>query len=265
MRFLTLAPLAAWAACAALGQPARDVASVKPALAVPEAPAGLFTYPGGRVAATNCTLKMLIHDAYSIEPYRILGGPAWAGEDRFDIEARVPASSDASHPAPESIKTPPSPEMRSMLQSLLAEQFRLAVHPQTIRGSVYALVVAKGGVKLKPPAGAAPPLVSFGRTGSPNSEAASYVLTGRNVSMALFTARLAAVLYRPVLDQTGLSGSYDFQAEYAADDSSPDAALPLSRALEEQLGLKLETRPGPIELLMIDHAEKPATPTPSAR
>lgn len=257
MHALTVASLAAWAAGAALAQPAFEVASVKPSAAAAEAPIGLFTYPGGRIAATQCTLKTLIGDAYSIEPYRILGGPRWAGEDRFDIEARPPVSSEASHWAPESPKTPPSQEMRLMLQTLLADRFRLQVHTQTIKESVYALVVAKGGHKLKPPDTTQQPFVSFGRTGSPDREAASYVLTGQNVTMTLFAARLANVLYRPVLDQTGLSGSYDFKVEYAADDTPSETASPLFRALQDQLGLKLETRPGPVDLLVIDHAEKP--------
>jgi len=257
MRLLTLAPLAALAACTALGQPAFEVASVKPSPAVSGAPIGLFTYPGGRIAASNCTLKMLIEEAYNLQDYQILGGPYWAGEDRYDIEARPPATAEASHWTPESPKTPPSPELRQMLQSLLADRFRLKAHTQTIEKSVYALVMTKGGARLKQPDTTQQPFVSFGRTGSPDREAASYVLTGRNVTMGLFTARLAAVLYRPVLDQTGLAGSFDFQVEYAADDAASGTASPLFQALQDQLGLKLETRPGPVELLLVDHAEKP--------
>src|ERR1700733_15074365 len=113
-------------------RPAFEVVSVK--LAPPESRAmgiGLFTYPGGRIHATNYRLRQLIRDAYNIDTYRILGGPHWADEDRFDIEAKPSTSSDLSKWAPESFTSPPNAEMRLMLQTLLADRFQLKVHSET--------------------------------------------------------------------------------------------------------------------------------------
>jgi len=126
------------------------VASVKPSTEQDHI-IGLFTYPGGRVAATNYTLRMLIHEAFNLQDHQIQGGPHWAGEDRYNLQAKPPASSDASHWLPENVNTPPNPELRQMLQTLLADRFQLKVHMETHKESVYALVLAKGGPKLKPP------------------------------------------------------------------------------------------------------------------
>lgn len=257
MRSLRIASLVWPAAFTAFGQPALEVASVKPSTDR-DTIIGLFTYPGGRVVATQFTLKLLIHDAYNLDPYRILGGPHWAGEDRFDIEAKPPASSPSSHWVPESSKTPPNPEMRQMLQTLLADRFQLKVHMETRKESVYALVVAKGGPRLKPPDTAEEAHVGLFRYGSVYQEATSYAVRGRNATMAQLAAFLTGHFGRPVLDQTGLTGNFDFQVEFAESETQAEAAAPLFRALQDQIGLKLETQPGSVEVLVIDRAEKPS-------
>jgi uncharacterized protein (TIGR03435 family) len=248
--------LAFLATFAALAEPAFEVASVKPSSERDQV-IGLCTYPGGRITVTNYTLKMLIHDAYNLEDHQIPGGPHWAGEDRYNIEAKPPATSDASHWVPESFKTPPNPEQRQMLQTLLAGRFQLQAHTETKQESVYALVVSKGGAKLKPPDAAKQPFIHFGRTGSVYRESVSELLIGQNATMAMLAARLADLVSRPVLEQTGLPGSFDFRVEYGGDTQS-EAAPPLSRALQDQLGLKLETQPGSVNVLVIDRAEKPS-------
>jgi uncharacterized protein (TIGR03435 family) len=246
------------AAFTAFAQPAFEVASVKPSTDR-DTVIGLFTYPGGRIVVTKFTLKMLIHDAYSLDDdQRIQGGPHWAGEDRYNLEAKPPASAEASHWVPESFKTPPNPEMRQMLQTLLADRFQLKVHMETRKESVYALVVAKGGPQLKPPDTAKQPFVSYGRTGAVEREAVSELLIGQNATMAMLAARLGPHLGRPVLDRTGLQGSFDFRVEYAGSEAQAEAAAPLFRALQDQLGLKLETQPGSVDVLVIDRAEKPS-------
>lgn len=250
MRWLTVrvAGIAAVAWCVAFGQPAFEVASVKPSTERDRI-IGLFTYPGGRITVTNYTLKMLIHEAYNIEDFRILGGPRWAGEDRYNIEAKPPASSESSKWAPASIKTPPSPEMRQMLQTLLAERFQLKVHTETRKEPVYALVVAKGGPKLKEPASTTvQPFVSFLPHG----------LSGKNATMDQLVERLARILGRPVQNRTGIQGNFDFLIDYPPDDASTDESVLLLSAIQEQLGLKLETEPGSVDVIVIDRAEKPS-------
>jgi uncharacterized protein (TIGR03435 family) len=257
MTSLRITSLVWLAAFTAFGQPAFEVASVKPSTEQDHI-IGLFTYPGGWIVATQFTLKMLIHDAYNLESYQILGGPHWADEDRYNIEAKPPKSSEASHWVPESFKTPPNPEMRQMLQTLLADRFQLKVHTETKKESVYALVVAKGGAKLKPPDTAKQPFVHFSRTGSVYQEAVSQLLIGQNATMAMLAARLVDLVGHSVLDRTGIAGGYDFQVEYAQSETQSEAAAPLLQALQDQLGLKLETQPGSVEVLVIDRAGKPS-------
>jgi uncharacterized protein (TIGR03435 family) len=201
---------------------------------------------------------MLIHDAYSVDLHQILNAPRWAAEEEFSIEAKPSASSESSKWAPANINTPPNPEMRQMLQSLLADRFGLKVHFEDRLDTIYALVVAKGGHKLKAPTLSEEPFVSFGRTGSTEQEAVSLLLRGRNATLAQLVARLTSQMKRPVLDETGLKGNFDFQVEYAAELNQAGNAPTLPRALQEQLGLKLEPRPGTRKVLVVDHAEKPS-------
>jgi uncharacterized protein (TIGR03435 family) len=239
--------------------PVFEVASVKSAPSPPVGAIGLFTYPGGRIVVSNYTLKNLIHDAYNVEDYQILGGPRWVNDDRYNIEAKPPESSASSKWIPANFKTPPNAEIRQMLQTLLAERFQLKVHPETRKESVYALVVAKGGPKLKAPTTEKQPFIGLGRVGARDKAAALSTLDGQNATMAQLAERLAArVLRRKVLDQTGLQGNFDFRLEYAADFAQSDAGESVFQALQEQLGLKLETQPGLNDVLIIDSAEKPS-------
>lgn len=255
MLLLRLAILAASASCLVFGQqaaskPVFEVASVKPS--PPQGGPmgiGLYTYPGGRILATSETLRQLIHDAYNLDTYRILGGPRWVDEDRFDIEVKPPASSDSSKWAPANFKSPPNPEMRQMLQTLLAERFQLKVHTETRKEPVYALVVAKGGPKLKPPASTtAQPFVSFLPHG----------LSGQNATIDQLVERMARILRRPVLNQTGVQGNFDFLIDYPPDDAATDETVLLLGAIQDQIGLKLETQPGSVDVAVIDGAEKPS-------
>jgi len=149
MRSLTVAGMAVLASCMAVGQeaaikPAFEVASLKPS-PPQDGPmgTGLYTYPGGRIHATSYTLRMLVHDAYNIEVDHVLAGPHWADEDRFDVEAKPPASSASINWVPANFKSPPNLEMRQMLQTLLSDRFQLKVHAESRKEKVYALLVAK--------------------------------------------------------------------------------------------------------------------------
>jgi uncharacterized protein (TIGR03435 family) len=242
-----------------MGQPAFEVASVKPSPPLSAKSRGLFVYPGGRMVAWSYTLKQLIRSAYNLDPNSldipVLGGPSWADEDPFDVEAKPPESSQSSHWVPAKSTAPPTPEMRLMLQTLLADRFQLKLHTEPKKENVYALVLAKGGPKLKPSDGARSPSLAASKTGP--MDRMVNLLTGQNVSMAMLAAALAQTLRRPVLDQTGLTGNFDFHVVYPPDDGS-GSAPPLVRALERQLGLRLETKRENIDVLVIDHAEKPA-------
>jgi uncharacterized protein (TIGR03435 family) len=250
MRWIALAGfLLGVAAGQDAGPPSFEVASVKPSS--PEGGRmgiGLFTYPGGRVVASNYRLRMLVHDAYGVEMYQVIGGPAWTDTDRFNIEAKAPAGSEASRYVPATFKSPPNADERLMLRRLLAERFHLRVHTETRKEQVYALVVAKGGPKLKEPESRIEePFVSFLPRG----------YRGRNATIDQLVYRLAQSLKRPVANETGIQGNFDFTIEWQEDDAGTDDNVLLLGALQQQVGLKLEARAGDVEVVVIDHAEKP--------
>jgi uncharacterized protein (TIGR03435 family) len=135
-----LAALTCWGLFAqpAANPPAFEVASVKLPTSQ-ERIIGLFTYPGGRITATNYTLQMLIEEAYSVQTFQVSRGQRWIGEDRYSIEAKPPASSPASKLTPPYPKWPPNDEQRLMRQTLLADRFHLQLHRETKEGPVYIL------------------------------------------------------------------------------------------------------------------------------
>ena len=225
--------------------PAFEVVSVKPFN--PPGEISFRTYPGGRIVAHGITLEDLIEVVLDVQSFQITGGPGWMKSDRFEIEAKPPASSVSTKSNSSRIDVSPNGEQRQMIQSLLGDRFQLKFHRETREGAVY--VLAKGNKPLKlqdskdkneyPWAGIGPGLV------------------GTNISMPQFAKRLAAELGRPVLDQTGLTGSFDFRYEYHSDEPHPDLASSIITSLQE-LGLKLESTKGPVETIVIDHAEKPS-------
>ena len=212
--------------CVALSEdsttpPSFEVASVKPSNGRTGI-IGMFTYPGGGVTAVNYTLKMFIHEAYAIDDYKILNGPGWMETERFDLEAKPAASSALSAWVPANFKTPPSPQLRQMLQSLLGERFNLKLYRESKREFIYSLAVARGGPKLSEPKDATQqPFVSF----LPNG------LRGQNATMDLLVERLGAVAGRPVLDRTALKGNFDFRGDYPPDDAGTDVEVRLLGAL----------------------------------
>jgi len=235
-------------------QPAFEVASIKQTDPNDERES-ILSGPGGRFTTKGVTLKELISEAYDLRDHQISGGPGWIASARFDIDAR-PGSAIEIAPGPAGFS-----QIRPMIQSLLEERFRLAVHRETRQEPVYELVVAQGGRKLKE----VPDAANDGQSGL-HTERGRIVGTAARVPMLVRV--LAGRLGRSVIDKTGLTGKYDFTLEYTADlgppSSGQDAAPPpdssgpsLFTALQEQLGLKLESAKGPVEVLVIDHAEKP--------
>jgi len=237
--------------------PSFEVASVKTADMNGPGGVGLSTYPGGRIICSKCTLDILIRDAFDVEYFQVSGAPRWMNEDRFDVEAKPPASSESSKANPYSPKAPPNEEQRQMLQSLLADRFQLRWHREAKDGPVYLLQRGKNALRIEEPKDRnAYHWAGSNAGGSINGDG----LAGTNISMPELAWRLSGWLQRPVLDQTGLTGSYDFKYQFSGNspDERPDPVFVLMDSVQA-IGLKLEAGRGPVETIVIDKAEKPST------
>jgi uncharacterized protein (TIGR03435 family) len=250
--------------------PTFDVASIKPSS--PEARGtSLMFQSANSMRITNAPLRMLITFAYDIRDFQLSGGPGWIGSDRFDILAkaeRTPGTEnvpDDFRKMTDQQRTAAAEQMRLRMRGMLAERFQLTIHRETKDGAVYALIVAKGGSKLQPKEpGDGPQGLRMGRG----------QLTGMAASMQMLTNVLSNQVGRPVVNKTGLDAKYDFKLEWTPDVGSgegpggpppgietqppPKADGPtLFTALQEQLGLRLESQKGPVEMIVIDRVEKP--------
>ena len=211
--------------------------------------------PGGRFTATGVSLKMLITQAYDVRDFQVSGGPGWMTSDRYEINAKAEGDQE---------RIPPE-ELRPMLQALLEDRFQLKVHRENKEMQVYALVPAKTGSKLKANAEGKGPMMRMGRG----------QLSGQKVPLDMLARQLAQQVGRPVLNKTGLTGEYDFTLEWTPEPGQgggpfgggppPDAPPPsdssgpsLFTALQEQLGLRLESQKGSAEMVVIDRVEKPS-------
>ncbi|HEY3453998.1 MAG TPA: TIGR03435 family protein [Bryobacteraceae bacterium] len=232
--------------------PAFEVASVK--RSTTRELGGVYTYPGGRVAFHGCTLHYLIEQAFKVQPFQVSGGPGWMQDERYDIEAKPSASSKSSTSMPPYPKAPPNEEQRQMLQSLLIERFQLKYHRETREGPVYLLVKGNKALKLadSKDKNAYPWAGGLGGGGIMGDG-----LAGINESMEDLAKRLGRYLGRPVLDRTGLSGSFDFRTEYSAGDVRPDVITMILVCVQD-IGLKLKASRGPVDIIVIEAAEKPS-------
>jgi bla regulator protein blaR1 len=256
-------------------KPQFEVASVKQnksgALRVTMAP-----QPGGRFTATNAPLRALIRNAYQLQDQELVGGPSWLNTDRFDIVAKASDSAVSAG------------QTRSMLQTLLAERFKMIVHHETRELPVYALVMVRGDGKPGPQlhrTGAdcaspdAPlPALDFGAGPRDPNAACGYIgpgtgsgatLTIRGVTMETLSRFLAPTVHRIVINRTGLAGYFDMDVEMTTElgpppppPGAPDrfdrsSAPSIFTVLQEKLGLKLESTRGPVEVLIIDRVERP--------
>jgi len=231
-----------------------EVATIKP-VAPDTKPVRFITMQGdNRFVVKGYTLKGLIAAAYDLSPRVISGGPDWLESNHYDIVAVTPGN-----------VRPVRDEQMQMLRALLTDRFKLAFHREKKEFSIFVLGPAKSGPKLKEssaPADDPPQLIS---TVYPQRIA----LPARNATMAAFASLLQrAILDRPVVDKTGLSGRYDFDLEWAPDTSqfggdvapaSSDAASPpFFSAIQQELGLKLDPTKGPVDALIIDKADLPS-------
>jgi uncharacterized protein (TIGR03435 family) len=232
--------------------PEFEVASIKP-VKEPN-PGRMNDHEDDRRFTTHYTsLSDLILMAYHVDRQQVAGGPAWIRTDEYDVDAV----------ASEDIKS--SEQFQAMLQKLLADRFQLTLHREQREMSVYTLVVAKGGSKLK---AADPSGPGYGATCEHLG-----VCHFRGEPLAHFARWMAfAVLAKPVTDKSGLEGKFDFDLTWTPDESqfvamgirvpqttdNPNAPPELFTAIQEQLGLKLEPQKIPAEVLVIDHVERPS-------
>jgi uncharacterized protein (TIGR03435 family) len=241
---------------AADANPSFDVATVKPS--VPNTPGKGFGFRAGHFVTTNTDLNDLIAFAYGLHTKQIIDAPAWFGTDLFDIEGK-----------PDAEGRPSQKQLETMVQKLLADRFKLTFHREKRELSVYVISLAAGGPKMKMSTSAPtdPPAFFFRALGD---------LTVRNQTMDDFATWMQnGVMDRPVVNQTGVAGRYDFQLKWTPDDSQfaifrgvgavvppptddPKAPPALYTAIQEQLGLKMGPAKAPDDVIVIEHAEKPS-------
>jgi len=248
-----------------------EVASVKPA--DPNAQGtSIRVVPGGGLNMTNITLRNMITFSYDIRDFQLSGGPGWMGSERFDIQAKPPATDTPIVMAnmTEEQRRAFQTELRMRLRALLAERFQLVVRKETKELPAYALVVGKNGHKLEPVPEAAQPGqqrmgMSMGRG----------QITATGADLQMLCNVLANSAGRPVVDKTGLKGRFNFKMEWTPDPGAghmappggprPDAPPPadltgpsLFTAVQEQLGLKLDSVRAPVDAYVVEKAEKPS-------
>jgi uncharacterized protein (TIGR03435 family) len=249
--------------------PQFEVASVKPS--PPGATSGAMSGgPGtkdpGLFTCQNISLRALMVTAYNLLTYRF-SGPDWMGAARFNISAKIPEGTTRE-------------QFQAMLQNLLLDRFEMTVHWEKKEIQTYDLVVGKGGAKLKESTPEADVTETTAAAGPPKADTDGFPILppgrhralleiGSHVAMrwsdeamGQFVTYLAAQLRTPVHDETGLKGQYDFTLRWVSDGATPSAdetAPYLFRAVQEQLGLRLESKKGTIDILVVDRAEK--TPT----
>ena len=266
-------------------EPGYEVVSIKPHNSGDELFKMMFEKDG--FSAIMVTLRMLIGTAYGVEGSKIIGAPNWLDSEKYDVEARMENS--VANRLREMSEDQLNVERRRMLQALLADRFKLTLYRQTTQLGVYVLVVAKNGPKLmeakpgdtypnglKDPEGGSPAsMFRLGRFHGGRGE-----LIGQGLPMVKLVRLLSEnILNRSVIDNTGLTGNYDFTLEWKIGDESqgpmfqetgdhpqvtsstflPEFSRPsFFNAIQEQLGLKLESQNSPGVVLVIDHVEKPS-------
>jgi uncharacterized protein (TIGR03435 family) len=240
-------------AMAADADPEFDACSIKPS--APGQQGRGLTVQGREIVTFNTPVNFLLTFVYGVHARQIIGLPGWADTDNFNLNGK---------PAQEGL--PNQKQIKIMIQKLLADRFQLKFHREKRELSVWAIQVGKSGVKLTPSQGDPKglPGLNFGGLGKMNAF---------NATMMDFASLLqTAVLDRPVVDQTGLDGHYDFQLNWTPDETQfsgmgitvpppsdkPDAPPVLGTAMLDQLGLKLTTTKAPVEVIVIDHIEKPS-------
>ncbi len=239
----TVTALFFFTSIAAFSQPAFEVASVRPGQPGKEA----IDHVPGSLTMRNVRLTAAIAWAYSAEDYQV-SGPGWLDDTRFDIAAK------AGSPVPPA-------ELRRMLQTLLADRFQLTLHRQPKELAALVLTVGKNGHKLQ----------AVEEEGSPSFQTGKLSLTGKGATLSQLTAFLSRELRIPVIDQTALTGRFNYFLDinsYVTEEMRrsggpnggppPDAPGIIAQAIQAQLGLKMDSKKAPVEMLVVDRVEKPS-------
>ena len=221
-----------------------DVVTVKPT--DPSETGGQRVRPAGRrVQLTNTTVEQFLLLGYGVQKSQLMGEPEWAKTERWNVDG-----------VPDVEGEPNWAQIQGLMRKILTERFGLKLHREQRELPVYAMTVAKGGPKMTP------------NTSDPNGllDQRNYSVRGRevqnlrNASMADLATILQFRIGRPVVDQTGLKGRYDFNLQWTTDESqlnAPDAPPGIFTAIQEQIGLKLEPVKAPVEVLVVDKVERP--------
>jgi uncharacterized protein (TIGR03435 family) len=232
--------------------PVFDVTVIKPSDL--GAPGKGIRVQGRQLSTLNFSVSDMITFAYGIHVRQITGAPAWIESEKYNVTAK---------PAGEG--QPNTKQWKIMLQKMLADRFQLTFHHEKKELSVYAITLGKNGPKLTKSAG--DPNGLYGAGGPPGA------FSARNANMGDFAEVMqSTMLDRPVVDQTGLSGRFDFQLKFTPDETqyagagarvpppADDATAPpdLFTALQEQLGLKLQATKAPVDVIVIDRVQKPS-------
>lgn len=217
--------------------PRFEVAAIKPSSPEEMAGSSGIKTGHGRAIGTNVTLKRIIVGTFHIGPGQVVGGPGWIDSDRFHIDAKAAESVDDDA------------ALDAMMRSLLEDRFQLKFHRETRNMKALVLEVAKGGPKIeKAPGGEA---ITDGSHGA---------MTLTNTAMDGLAERLARVTNQPVVNHTGIEGVFNMKLAWTPDGETPKgpgSPPSLFTAIQEQLGLRLESKTTPVEVLVVDHAEKP--------
>jgi len=237
-------------------KPEFTVATIKPSR--PDAPRGGYGFRGQDVTTTNVTVNWMIKLAYNLHARQIVGGPAWLDSAKYDTVGR-----------PDTPGQPSRDQMKLMIQGLLADRFQLKFHIEKRELPVYAMIVPKTGTKITVSAGDpnAFPGIGFGQGPGVLS------LVGRNTTLdGVANALQSNILDKPVVNQTGLTGRYDFLLKFTPDPSQaanfgglapgnaadPDAPPDIFSAFQQQLGLKLESTKAFVDVIVIEKIERPS-------
>jgi uncharacterized protein (TIGR03435 family) len=235
--------------------PGFEVATIKPSN--PDTPGKQFMAKGRQFITINTTLNDMITFAYGLQTRQVTGGPAWMASEKYDLDGKADGPDQ-----------PTDLQWKDMIKKLLADRFKLTYHHEMKELPVFVLTVAKGGPKLTKSEADPSGLPGIGFRGFGNMPVS-------NASMADFAAMMQGmVLDRPMLDRTGLTDRFDFVLKWTPDDSQfaslrppggklpgndgPNAPPDLLTAVQEELGLKLESTKAPVEVMVIDRVERPS-------
>ena len=222
--------------------PSFEVATIRPSN--PNATGTSFRIKGRHLLMSNQPVANLIALAYGLQGTQIVGGPAWFATDRYDIDGVADVEGE-----------PNLKQMQEMYRKLLAERFGLAAHTEKKEMAVYALRVGRGGAKNLAKSKGDP-------NGEPDQNGGPRGMTFTNCSMGEFSLMLGFMMDRPVVDETGIAGRWDFVLSWtpldAAETTDPNAPPGMFTATQEQLGLKLEPVKAPADVLVVDKVERPS-------